>query len=64
MTRRLWMAIAALPPQKPHARWDKTCPPLPRPVPSASRNSPNASQPITLRFQDAWRLGLAATEYR
>ena len=32
--------------------------------PSASRNSPNASQPITLGFQDAWRLGLAATEYR
>jgi pimeloyl-ACP methyl ester carboxylesterase len=31
-----YLENGTLPPRKPHARWDKTCPPLPRPVPTAS----------------------------
>jgi pimeloyl-ACP methyl ester carboxylesterase len=35
-----YLVSGKLPPRKPHARWDKTCKPLPRPVPtgSSSRN--------------------------
>ena len=59
-----YLETGALPLRKPHAEWDKTCPPLPRPVPSASRSSQEANQPITLRSPDGWRLGLAAVELR
>ena len=36
-----YLVSGKLPPRKPHARWDKTCKPLPRPVPtgSAARNT-------------------------
>jgi hypothetical protein len=34
-----YLENGTLPPRKPHARWDKTCPPLPRPVPSASADA-------------------------
>jgi pimeloyl-ACP methyl ester carboxylesterase len=47
-----YLENGTLPPRKPHARWDKTCPPLPQPVPSppaqtkpaASKLSPILSQ--------------------
>jgi pimeloyl-ACP methyl ester carboxylesterase len=29
-----YLEHGTLPPRKPHARWDKTCPPLPQPVPT------------------------------
>jgi hypothetical protein len=29
-----YLETGTLPPRKPHARWDKTCPPLPQPVPT------------------------------
>jgi hypothetical protein len=34
--RRAEVIDGALPPRKPHARWDKTCKPLPRPVPQVA----------------------------
>jgi pimeloyl-ACP methyl ester carboxylesterase len=59
-----YLETGALPARKPHAEWDKTCAPLPRPVPSASRSSQEANQPITFHSPDAWQLGLAAVELR
>jgi pimeloyl-ACP methyl ester carboxylesterase len=48
-----YLENGTLPPRKPHARWDKTCPPLPQPVPGppaqakppASSLSPILSRP-------------------
>jgi hypothetical protein len=34
-----YLENGTLPPRKPHARWDKTCPPLPRPVPTTSASA-------------------------
>ena len=38
-----YLASGKLPSRKPNAKWDKTCKPLPRPVPGAS-NASNAAQ--------------------
>jgi hypothetical protein len=38
-----YLASGKLPSRKPNAKWDKTCKPLPRPVPGASSAS-NAAQ--------------------
>ena len=42
-----YLVSGHLPARKPHARWDKTCKPLPRPVPEAS--SARAASPSGLR---------------
>jgi pimeloyl-ACP methyl ester carboxylesterase len=50
-----YLENGTLPPRKSNARWDKTCPPLPRPVPTASAH---AKLPAN-RFSPALsRLGL------
>jgi pimeloyl-ACP methyl ester carboxylesterase len=59
-----YLETGALPARKPNAKWDKTCPPLPRPVPTASGSTRHASVVITLRSAEALRLGLAAVELR
>jgi pimeloyl-ACP methyl ester carboxylesterase len=44
-----YLADGTLPTRKPHAKWDKTCKPLPRPVPSAhaARSAGGLSSPLT-----------------
>ncbi len=37
-----YLANGVLPPRKPNAAWDKTCQPLPRPVPGTSSNAAGA----------------------
>jgi pimeloyl-ACP methyl ester carboxylesterase len=44
-----YLETGALPPRKPHAEWDKTCAPLPRPVPSTAGDSRAAEQLMTPR---------------
>lgn len=56
-----YLMTGALPRRKRHAKWDKTCKPLPRPVPSgATTRQPAAVRPFSLPA----RLGLAAVEMR
>jgi TAP-like protein len=38
-----YLAKGSLPPRKPHARWDKTCKPLPRPVPPSGATASRAA---------------------
>ena len=59
-----YLETGALPARKPHAEWDKTCPPLPQPVPSASGGPRQGSQVMTPRYAQVLRLGLAAVELR
>ena len=42
-----YLANGVLPPRKPNAPWDKTCKPLPRPVPSSSSSSASSGGAIT-----------------
>ena len=43
-----YLASGQLPARNPNAKWDKTCKPLPRPVPSASSSSsPGAARALT-----------------
>jgi pimeloyl-ACP methyl ester carboxylesterase len=61
-----YLTTGALPPRRPHARWDKTCAPLPQPDPTAagSTESPaaTAGSSRALQFSRAvrGRLDLAA----
>jgi pimeloyl-ACP methyl ester carboxylesterase len=59
-----YLETGALPPRKPHAKWDKTCRPLPQPVPSAGHNSQRPSELITLRSRNALGFSLPAMEIR
>jgi pimeloyl-ACP methyl ester carboxylesterase len=59
-----YLETGALPARKPHAKWDKTCPPLPKPVPPPNGHALRASQLITPRTAQAIRLGLPAVELR
>jgi pimeloyl-ACP methyl ester carboxylesterase len=59
-----YLETGALPARKPYARWDKTCPPLPQPVPSAGHSSHNTNEPIILRSRNTLLPGLAAVELR
>jgi pimeloyl-ACP methyl ester carboxylesterase len=58
-----YLETGALPPRKPHARWDKTCPLPPAPVPAATHRTPTASIPVAPRLQDTWPLGLPAGQF-
>jgi pimeloyl-ACP methyl ester carboxylesterase len=44
-----YLETGALPTRKPHARWDKTCAPLPRPVPPKSAAGIHLTVPHQLR---------------
>jgi hypothetical protein len=46
-----YLVTGKLPARKPSARWDKTCKPLPRPVPtgSSAREASASSAPSQLR---------------
>jgi pimeloyl-ACP methyl ester carboxylesterase len=58
-----YLQTGALPPRKPDAEWDKTCAPLPRPVPPAAGGFPQGSKLITPRPGYPLRLGLAAVGF-
>jgi TAP-like protein len=50
-----YLAKGSLPTRKPHAKWDKTCKPLPRPVPSsgaASSTAAAAAQSLQTRLHE------------
>jgi pimeloyl-ACP methyl ester carboxylesterase len=59
-----YLETGALPARKPHAKWDKTCAPLPRPVPSPNGQVQRTNEVITPRTGEAMRLGLPAVELR
>jgi pimeloyl-ACP methyl ester carboxylesterase len=54
-----YLATGALPPRKPHARWDKTCTPLPSPVPGGRAHSARTAGRAIVR--PPGRFGTAAT---
>ncbi|MBV9534406.1 MAG: alpha/beta fold hydrolase [Solirubrobacterales bacterium] len=56
-----YLTSGKLPPRKPNAKWDKTCKPLPRPVPGAAAQ---LRAPSRVRPLPATRLGLPAVEVR
>lgn len=58
-----YLETGALPARKPKAKWDKTCPPLPRPVPSTNATS-QPLKPIMLPRGQALRWGVPAVELR
>lgn len=58
-----YLETGALPARKPKAKWDKTCRPLPRPVPSSNMMS-RPLKPIALPQGEALRWGIPAVELR
>jgi pimeloyl-ACP methyl ester carboxylesterase len=44
-----YLASGTLPARNPHAQWDKTCSPLPRPVPAASNAKPSGAASAFIR---------------
>jgi hypothetical protein len=57
-----YLETGALPPRRPGAKWDKTCLPLPRPVPSARGGPRQASVVTGPCHAQALQLGLAAVD--
>jgi pimeloyl-ACP methyl ester carboxylesterase len=49
-----YLQHGTLPPRKPHARWDKTCQPLPPPVPASSAPAKLPASKFSLALSQFW----------
>ena len=61
-TLAAYLETGALPPRKPHAKWDKTCPAQPQPVPPANGHIQQTNDLITPHPGGIPPLGIAALE--